>query len=68
MRLRWMACAAAVGGWTLLAGSAAAQSGKEDLRKELKDLELGGSWIYDDLEAGFAQARTAGKPLIVVFR
>ena len=66
MRLRRTVCAAAVG--IVLAGSAAAQSGKEDLRKGLKDMDLGGRWIYDDLEAGFAQARTTGKPLLVVFR
>jgi len=34
----------------------------------LKDLDLGGKWIYDDLPAGFAQARKANKPMLVVFR
>jgi len=66
MRRRRMAFAAAVG--TVLAGSVMADTTKEDLRKGLQDLELGGSWIYDDVEAGFAAARAAGKPLLVVFR
>jgi hypothetical protein len=61
-----MAFAAAVG--TVLAGPIAADTKKEDLRKSLQDLELGGSWIYNDIEAGFAAARAAAKPLLVVFR
>ena len=26
------------------------------------------SWIYNDLEKGFAEAKAAGKPLMVVYR
>lgn len=31
-------------------------------------VELAGTWIYDDLPAGIAQARREGKPLFIVFR
>jgi hypothetical protein len=44
------------------------KSSHEDLRRSLKDLDLVGSWIYDDIDAGFAEARKSGKPLLVVFR
>jgi hypothetical protein len=30
--------------------------------------ELAGSWIYDDLNGGFAEAKRSGKPLMIVFR
>jgi len=43
-------------------------SGKEELRKTLKDLDDAASWVYDDLESGFAAARKSAKPLLVVFR
>lgn len=29
---------------------------------------LVGPWIYDDLDAGFAEARKFGKPVLLVFR
>ena len=67
MKLWNTACAAVVlggAGMTFAAPDAA----KDDLRKNLKDGELVGSWVYDDLGAGFAEARKAGKPLLVVFR
>lgn len=41
---------------------------KEQLKTQLKDTELVGKWIYDDINAGFAQAKKEGKPLLVVFR
>ena len=41
---------------------------KDVLRRELRDTDLVGPWIYDDLEAGYAEARKSGKPLLVVFR
>jgi hypothetical protein len=40
----------------------------EALRKTLKDVDLVGRWIYDDIQAGYAEARKSGKPLLVVFR
>jgi len=55
---------------TLLAvGSGlAGQDAKEQLRQKLKDSNLEGDWVYDDIEAGFAEAKETGKPLLVVFR
>jgi hypothetical protein len=41
---------------------------KEQLRNALRDHALGGTWIYDDLEAGIAEAARAQKPLMVVLR
>ena len=38
------------------------------LQKNLKDIEVHGAWIYNDLEEGFAEAQKTGKPLLVVFR
>ncbi len=38
------------------------------LQKSLNDLDVHGSWIYNDLDAGFAQSKKTGKPLLVVFR
>ncbi|MBI1923107.1 hypothetical protein HYR99_02540 [Candidatus Poribacteria bacterium] len=32
------------------------------------DVELAGAWFYDDLEAGYAEARRTGRPLLIVFR
>lgn len=48
---------------------AVAQDGaKEQLRIALKDNEVKGNWIYDDLPAGYAAAKKTGKPMMVVFR
>ncbi len=41
---------------------------KERLRDALGDRSLVGDWVYDDLEAGIAQAKASGKPLMVVLR
>ena len=41
---------------------------KERLRHALGDNELVGTWIYDDLPAGYAEAKKSGKPLMVVLR
>ena len=49
--------------------SVAAQDGaKEQLRIALKDNEVKGDWIYDDLASGYAAAKKSGKPMMVVFR
>ena len=40
----------------------------EKLREGLKDASLVGTWIYDDIKAGFSQADRSGKPLLIVFR
>lgn len=41
---------------------------KDKLRDALGDHALVGPWIYDDLEAGYAEAKRSGKPLMVVIR
>lgn len=43
------------------------QDPKEKLRQSLQD-DCDRSWIYDDVGAGFAQAKKSGKPLMIVFR
>lgn len=41
---------------------------QSDLQRNLKDTKVGKHWIYNDLKEGNAQAKAAGKPLLVVFR
>lgn len=53
---------------TLLGLAAGQAKDKEALRVALKDTDLAAGWIYDDLAAGFAQAKSTGKPLLVAFR
>ncbi len=45
-----------------------AQDRKDALRESLKDTAVGAGWFYDDLEAGTAEAKKSGKPMLVVFR
>jgi hypothetical protein len=52
----------------LLALSAPPAGDKEKLREALGDRALVGPWIYDDLEAGIAEAARTHKPLMVVLR
>ncbi len=51
-----------------LAVLAVLQGDPEELRKSLKDLDAGPGWVYNDVDAGFAEAKRTGKPLLVVFR
>ncbi|HVE42127.1 MAG TPA: hypothetical protein VNM14_19690 [Planctomycetota bacterium] len=51
-----------------LAIPAAPAGDKDKLREALGDHALAGTWIYDDLEAGIAEAARARKPLMVVLR
>lgn len=41
---------------------------KDALKTQLKDADVAASWIYDDIAAGFAEAKKTGKPLLVAFR
>ena len=41
---------------------------KEELRDGLRDEAPKGAWIYDDLDAGLAEAKKSGKPLFVLAR
>jgi len=52
----------------LIAALALFAQDKEKLRTALKDAEVKGDWIYDDLDAGFAEAKKSGKPMMIVFR
>jgi hypothetical protein len=65
MRSLTVACAAAV---LLAGGLALARESKSELKQDLRDNEVVGNWIYDDIDAGFAQAVREKKPLCVVFR
>lgn len=56
----WMLAAALAGGM--------GPGDKDKLREGLKDTELQGAWIYDDLDAGIAQAKSSGRPMLVVIR
>ena len=38
------------------------------LKEAIGDDLVGGSWIYEDIEAGYAKAQKSGKPLLVSFR
>lgn len=53
----------------LVLTSAALLGAKEDqvLKAFLEDNGVAGRWIYDDIEAGFAEAKKTGKPLLVCF-
>ncbi|HLF93337.1 MAG TPA: hypothetical protein VJB14_07740 [Planctomycetota bacterium] len=54
--------------WAALAVLLAPAQDKDSLRRELKDADLAGTWIYDDVNAGAAEARKSGKPMLIVFR
>lgn len=41
---------------------------EEKVRNDKKKIEDEGFWIYNDLDKGYAEARKAGKPLLVVLR
>jgi serine protease Do len=55
-------------GAVLVLAAAASAQDATGLQKSLKDLEVHGAWIYNDLDKGFAEAKKTGKPLLVVFR
>jgi hypothetical protein len=52
----------------LLAPQDAAPPDKVALKASLKEVDIPASWIYDDIDAGFAEAKKTGKPLLVAFR
>lgn len=53
---------------TALAALAVQDGSKDALKTALKDNDLPGTWIYDDINGGFAEAKKSGKPMVVVFR
>ncbi len=36
--------------------------------KKPQDIEVAPHWIYDDVQAAFAQAQQSGKPILALFR
>ncbi len=47
----------------------ASQDGQiQSLKEAIGDDLIGGNWIYEDIEAGYAMAQKSGKPLLVSFR
>lgn len=40
----------------------------EEVRRAVEDTALVGPWIYEDVNAGFAEAKKSGKPLAVFLR
>jgi len=52
----------------LLVLPAAPPQDKEKLRAAMGDTSLAGTWFYEDLDGGFAEAKRTGKPLMVVLR
>lgn len=47
---------------------AAAQSREQKVRADKAKIEANGFWIYNQLPRGFAEAKSTGKPLLVVLR
>ena len=52
---------------TLLASAACTQDA-DTLQATLGDTDIADGWIYEDIEAGYAEANKTGKPLLVAFR
>src|SRR3954468_3466950 len=55
-------------GWLAVTGPAGAQTREQKVLNDRNKVEADGLWIYNDLPRGFALARRAGKPLLVVLR
>jgi hypothetical protein len=69
MRLKtWTTGAVAAVCLTAAVAAGGQEGAKEQLRIALKDTEVKGNWIYDDLAAGYSAAKKAGKPMMIVFR
>ncbi len=58
---------ALIAGCSFLAISACSQE-PETLQAALGDVNLADAWIYEDIDAGYAEAISTGKPLLVAFR
>ena len=56
-------------GWALLLFCGTLLVAGEDpaLRDVLKDQKYANGWIYEDINAGYAEATKSGKPLLVCF-
>ena len=54
-------------GMLVLCTAIAMAEERPPLLEDLDDFVAEG-WIYDDIEAGYAEAHKTGKPLLIVFR
>jgi hypothetical protein len=52
----------------LVIAAAGALQAKTPLGEALKDIDVAAHWIYDDLPKAVAEAKSSGKPLLVVLR
>ena len=48
--------------------ASATQDSNRQLQESLGDTDVHESWIYNDVDAAFADAKRTKKPLLVVFR
>ncbi|TWU35004.1 Trx7/PDZ domain-containing (seleno)protein [Novipirellula artificiosorum] len=48
--------------------SASAQTREEKVRADRERVEAEGRWLYNDLDEAYRQARSSGKPILVVLR
>jgi len=55
-------------GILILAISLCFGHGDEEVAEDQVTVKSTGYWIYNDIEQGFAQAKKAGQPLLIVFR
>ncbi len=52
----------------LLLGSGLLLAKESKLKESLQDDLVHDSWIYEDIDRGYAEAKKTGKPLLVSFR
>ncbi len=50
------------------AAPAIAQDRDTLVQRDKTAIESDGRWIYNDVDAGFREAKASGKPLLLVFR
>jgi hypothetical protein len=68
MKSAFAACFLAVLSLSVPVPVARAEDRAERVRRDLADVTSGGRWIYNDLPKGFEEAKSTGKPLLVVLR
>jgi serine protease Do len=64
MRIGITVCCVSV----LFLATANSQERAEKVRRDKEQIEKAGQWIYNDLAAGLKQAKSSGKPVLVVLR
>lgn len=61
-------CALGLAGLMLSAGVLEASGPRVTPQDAFNEEDLGERWIYDDVQAGLAEAKRTGKPLLAAFR